>query len=150
MAVKKQIKKPAKAVAKQATKSHYPKAAIRRQKVAAGVIAGKTEKKIAEELGTTRDAVATAKEHPEFVRTLAEQLQRHQEKLDALFEKSMRALDEMLIETKPDATRFGVIDRLLKIYEIIQPKQEAQTGNLIQYNQLSVIVRQYREQKRNA
>lgn len=118
-----QKKKPTKPVGtKKPHKAPQIKAAIRRKRVAAGVAAGKTEKQIAKELGTTRDGVKTAKEHPEFTRTLAEQLARHQEALDKLFAKSMVALDELLASTQPASSRFGVIDRLLKIYEILQPK----------------------------
>jgi hypothetical protein len=98
------------------------KAAIRRKKVVAGVVAGKTAKEIAAETGIAPDTVSDIKEHPEFARTLAEQLARHQTALDALFDKSMQALDEMLASVNPASTRFGVIDRLLKIYEIMQPK----------------------------
>lgn len=69
---------------------------VRRTKVAEGLAAGKTVTAIAAEQGISRATASRDANHPETRQILAGYCAAHSDKLESLFHKSLRVLDEAM------------------------------------------------------
>jgi predicted transcriptional regulator len=102
-------------------KNTQTKATIRRDKIAAAVIAGKTEKQIAAELGMTRDGVCEAKRHPDFQARIAARCE------DAAFLTADEVIGTLANQMRSDVTDMFTDDGTFDL----QALRENRLGHLI-------------------
>jgi hypothetical protein len=155
-------KKTDKTPAKKASANFRPtKAGVKKKKVAAGMIHGKTNAEIAAEIGTTDRQVRNLKNSPEVQDQVARFFTEHEADLKELetlsiqaVKQTLRAAHEVVTIEDGEVTvsyiadhraRIAAVQRVQHWQEMSRPKNQDNNNNLPTYEELLIIRRRYFE-----
>jgi len=140
-----------------ATPQSRPKA--RKQKVAEGIINGKTDSEIAQEVGISRSQVQRIKHQPETYFRLQQLLSPHREQIDRIIQKSLDAVEAGLSAAlltqigtymqQPDGTftpdhrvRQLSVQNAIRLFDVAEPKTNIPLVATITLEQLEEMLAQ--------